>query len=512
MAEKALAALGLGGAAAAVTGRDRSQSRSRGGARSTVSRSRSRRRRDTSDSRSRSRGKGNDTQQKIAQAIKAALAAGAAEAVRARKDPGGWNGEKGKRILTAAIGAAGVDGLISGNGDKHGKRHIFESALAGLATNRIVNGPRSQSRSRAAAGRGRSGDRSQSRGGIGDLAAGGVLAAAGKKIYDQVRSRSRGRAREASTSSYSSYDSRSPPPRREKKRSQSISDMARKGMAALGIGEAADKGEKRKSRRDSYSSDEYDTRGARNARDVGQPRSVAASSDQLRNEIPETGRYGNEAHHLGDPETDSDSDLGSSTDEEKQHKKNRTKQFLTAGLATVATIHAAHNVYQSFEARDERHEALKTGEISKEEAKKEKTKARLQDAASVGIAALGIKGAFSEWKEVRDQRKEAHEERERLERHRAKRAARRAKMVQARQDGRTIGPYDPHTGGRFADSAPSLSAANGYAQPSPYNPYVPPQYNPGPVYHDGNPYAAVPTPPPDQAPPVQHPQPQQQHL
>lgn len=252
MAEKALAALGLGGAAGAIAGH-RSRSRSRGprsyaGSRATSRGRRARSRYSSSRSRSRSRG---DVNAKVMQAVKAALAAGAAEAVRARKEPGGWSGDKGKRIITAAIGAAGVDGLIDRDPDKHSKRHIVESALAGLATNRIVNGPRSRSRG---PGRGRSTERSQSRGGIKDLAAGGILAAAGKQVFDRVRSKSRGRTN--SVSSYSSYDSRSPP-RREKKRSKSITDMARKSMAALGIGDAA-KEEKRRSRRGSYSSDEDD--------------------------------------------------------------------------------------------------------------------------------------------------------------------------------------------------------------------------------------------------------------
>jgi hypothetical protein len=73
----------------------------------------------------------------------------------------------------------------------------------------------------------------------------------------------------------------------------------------------------------------------------------------------------------------------------------RGKQVLTAGLAAVATIHAAHNVYQSVEKRNARHKAVKEGAMSPEEAHKLKMKARLQDAASVGIAALGIKGAVS---------------------------------------------------------------------------------------------------------------------
>lgn len=78
------------------------------------------------------------------------------------------------------------------------------------------------------------------------------------------------------------------------------------------------------------------------------------------------------------------------------------KQFLTAGLATIATIHAAHGVYQSYEKRQARQKAVKEGEISKAEAKKLKTKALIQDAASVGIAALGIKGAVGEWKEMQE--------------------------------------------------------------------------------------------------------------
>jgi len=85
------------------------------------------------------------------------------------------------------------------------------------------------------------------------------------------------------------------------------------------------------------------------------------------------------------------------------------KEYLTAGLAAVATIHAAHSVYSSMEARDKRHHDVASGEISREEARKKKNKARLQDAAAIGIAALGIKGAYSEWQEVQEHRHEAVE-------------------------------------------------------------------------------------------------------
>ncbi|KAL9107957.1 MAG: hypothetical protein Q9227_007172 [Pyrenula ochraceoflavens] len=500
VSDKALSALGLGGLAGVIAGqsgdkRDRSRDKDRHSDRySDRSRSRSRaggRRRDrrsSSSSRSRSRSREANGSEKIAQAMKAALAAGAAEAFRARKEPGGWAGQKGKRILTAAISAGGIDGLVDKDPDKHGKRHVLGSALAGLATNRVINGPRSKSRGPNERGRNRS--RSQSRGGVGDLAAGGVLAATGKKIYDRVRSKSRGRERERSrSSSFDSRDSRSPPPK-EKKRSRSVSAFASKGLAALGLNDAAKKLGDRDRRRDSSSSDEDYSR--------SRPRggAYADNRDVSRSRPSSLSRGGGgahtdlvrEPHHHGDPETDSDSDLGSSTDEDKEIKKGHGKELLTAGLATVATIHAGHSVYQSMKARDKRKKELHTGEITQEEAKKERNKARLQDAASIGIAALGVKGAFSEWKEVKEKREEIHELKEKQKRHHAKREARRRKQLMGQ--------------GVYGGSEPSLPtnsamAGNGYP-PSPYSPYGPrPETAGGPTYFDGNPYAsgALQTPP-----------------
>jgi len=66
---------------------------------------------------------------------------------------------------------------------------------------------------------------------------------AGKKLLDRSRSRSRSRAASRRRrDSPDSYDSRSPSPRRggkdRHKRSKSVTDYARNGLAALGIGEA----------------------------------------------------------------------------------------------------------------------------------------------------------------------------------------------------------------------------------------------------------------------------------
>lgn len=225
-----LEGLGLGGVAGALLGKSdhhRSRSRSRDRDRDYRRDSARHKRRSSSDSggRSRSRSKGK-TERKWAQAAQAALVAGAVEAFRSRKDPGPWKGEKGLRIATAALGAGGIDGLVDRDPDKKSKRHLAEAVIGGLAANRLANGPRgrsidadgrARSRSRSIFGRsmsrgrdqGKSGGGSGGGNGLKELAAGGALAAAGKAIYDRVRSKSR-RRRSPSTSSNDSYYQRRP--------------------------------------------------------------------------------------------------------------------------------------------------------------------------------------------------------------------------------------------------------------------------------------------------------------
>jgi hypothetical protein len=126
----------------------------------------------------------------------------------------------------------------------------------------------------------------------------------------------------------------------------------------------------------------------------------------------------------------SSSDLGSSSDDEKRCRSIARKKWITGGLAAVATIHAAAKVYSSIEAHDKRVEQVVKGEMSPQEAQKKKKQARWQDAAAIGIAALGIKSAMSEWTEVQEQQQEHQELLEsRQERHkrRVERERRRAK-------------------------------------------------------------------------------------
>ncbi|KAH0351311.1 hypothetical protein KCU83_g4425, partial [Aureobasidium melanogenum] len=402
-----LEGLGLGGVAAAITGRSRSRSRSRDrdSRRDRDGRARSRhggRYDSDDDSRSRSRSKGR-TERKWAQAAQAALVAGAVEAFRSRKDPGPWTGEKGRRIATAAIGAGGIDGLVDRNPDKKTKRHLAEAVIGGLAANRLANGPRSRSRGPAGArddpyGRSRSRSRSifggrgrsQSRGrdgqgsgagGLEKLAAGGALAAAGKAIYDRVRSKSR-RRRSPSSSSADSYV-----PSRNRRRNKERSSPAQSDTGSRAVAQRG---------RD---------------RNLGPAAGAGAGAGAL-------------AASTNNRGTRSESSSSSSTDVDVRRKRMRGKELLTAGLATVATIHAAHGVYSSMEAHERRHKLVQEGEMSPAEARKKQTKAWVQDAAAVGIAALGIKGAFSEWKEMNEHRREIHE----LEKRKALKQRRREKQ------------------------------------------------------------------------------------
>jgi hypothetical protein len=452
-------AAGLGGVIGAVTGRNRSRSRDRHRDRDYDRGYDSDRhgyddRRSRYGSRSRSRSRGGRKSEKWEQAAKAALVAGAVEAFRSRNVAGPWTGAKGQRIATAALGAAGIDGLIDRDPEKHEKRHVIESALGGIAASRLANGSRSRgrddsrspdgrarSRSRSIFGRSRSRGRSQSGereggNGLAKVAGTGAVIAAGKALYDRVRSKSRSR-KERSRSRSSSRDSYVPS-RRGNRRSNSRG----RGM------------------------DDYSEAGNRSNPD----RRLAAAGGAGASALAASGRGGEDR----DRRRDSSSDSLSSTDMEERRKKLRGKELLTAGLATVATIHAAHGVYSSMVASEKRRTLVSEGEMSPEEARKRKSKNMLQDAAAVGIAALGIKSAYSEWKEMNEQR---HSVKELETRRRKRRKARERREKEARQNA---------MGG--------MNGQNGYANPYAYPVAAVPAY-PTTSYADANPYGAMPPPP-----------------
>lgn len=178
----------------------------------------------------------------------------------------------------------------------------------------------------------------------------------------------------------------------------------------------------------------------RNDRRVGPYRGGAAAEDS-EGSVPPQSRVGRRrAKSTGGKNnrssSTSSSQLGSTTDDEKRCRKMQRKKWITAGLAGVATIHAASSLYSSVENHDKRILQVEAGTLSPEEAHKKQRQARWQDAASIAIAALGIKGALSEWKEVQEQRHEHAELLEnREERHKKRLEHERRKRAREQHNG-----------------------------------------------------------------------------
>lgn len=316
--ESALGAAGLGSAIKALTGgheKDKDDDRSQ------MTRSR----RGSPDS--------HDAAARLQKAAKASLVAGAAEAFRVAKEPGGWQGEKMKRIVTAAAGAATID--AAHDPSKDSKRHLVESVIGGLVGNRVLNGSRKDIEEDKKTGRSRSRSRARSdsrggggggAGGIAALATAGLGALGAKKLIDSKRDESRGR-RSSVDSFDSRYDSRGGSPRRNRSRSRSIVDGARRSLAKIGLGNGPDDRDRdrdelddtrsRRSRRtrspdydDDYTSRGYMRGGRGPEDDYDDDKSTRRSRSRSR---PRGGRSGSV----------SSSDLGDSDEDEKTFKKMR---------------------------------------------------------------------------------------------------------------------------------------------------------------------------------------------
>ncbi|KAK4128342.1 hypothetical protein N657DRAFT_638793 [Parathielavia appendiculata] len=326
--ESALAAAGLGGAVKALTGGkdDRSDTRSR---RSSRSRSRSRSR-STSRSRDRARDRGgkSDGAGKVQKAAMASLIAGATEAFRISKQPGSWKGEKAKRILTAAAGAATLD--AAQDTEKAGsKLGLAEAVVGGLLGNRVINGSKKNIEMDEKTGRSRSRSRARSKDGGGGasglaaLATAGLGAFAGKKILDN-RERSRSRRR-----SVDSRDSRDhSPDHHHRSRSRSVVDSARRRLAKVGIGNGPEDDDRdRRDRRRDYDDYEDSGRSRRHRDDYDDYDSRDRSRDRHRRDD-----YDDDRSHRGGGGRDrsrhrrgsvSSDDLGDSEDDKKRGKKLR---------------------------------------------------------------------------------------------------------------------------------------------------------------------------------------------
>jgi hypothetical protein len=428
---------GLGGIAAALTRRNRSKSRHRRNSDSYYNRSRS-----------------HEDLKKWKHAATAAVFTGVIEAVRNCNEPGGWTGEKGKRIATAALSAAGVNTFLDKDPDHKPKRHIAESVVGGLGINRIANGPidndefrgrsrsvsqtipsividRVRSRSRSIFHREQSSDLEPGTSSIdtlkgvatiGGVAAIGGATVIGKSIYDRIRNKSRGRLHGSRSRSVSSDDSYVPIRRQ------------RYGKRKSGYQET----------RDFYAHDNnYDSNFSVSSDDYDRKREVKLDSD---------GEFAGIGTGTGTGTgTGNESAAMTAAELENIHNKTRQKELMTVAFGSIATASAARGIYNTYSAARTRHRLAQEGKLNSEEARKAKRKILLQDAAAVGISALSLKSAYGEWKGVRRLNKEKHELEDRKYRH-----SRREKRHT------TMQPTDQQQWPGFDASRPTYDGGNPY--------------------------------------------------
>jgi hypothetical protein len=189
-------------------------------------------------------------------------------------------------------------------------------------------------------------------------------------------------------------------------------------------------------RASSVDGNDYDDRRyGRNDRRVGAYRGRHDDSDSEGSVPPRSRVSHTRSKRSSSTSSSSSEDLGSSTDDERRCRDIGRKKWLTGSLAAVATIHAAAKVYSSLEARDKRRQKVLAGELSPEEERKQRNRGKWQDAAAVGVAALGIRGAMGEWHEV-EEKSEEHKKflKEREERHR-KRMEKQKRLLEGSRGG-----------------------------------------------------------------------------
>ncbi|KAF7540122.1 hypothetical protein G7054_g1590 [Neopestalotiopsis clavispora] len=83
-------------------------------------------------------------------AARAALEAGGVTAFRLRKEPGSWTGQKGAKVVTAALGAAAIDSFIDKDPRRTkpgGIKGMAESVVGGMLASKIMGVPSGSTRS-----------------------------------------------------------------------------------------------------------------------------------------------------------------------------------------------------------------------------------------------------------------------------------------------------------------------------------------------------------------------------
>ncbi|KAJ5936854.1 hypothetical protein N7466_003304 [Penicillium verhagenii] len=121
----------------------------------------------------------------LAQAAVPLIAAGAAEALRSRNEPGEWKGDKGKHVMKSAV----TNGLMNKDPSTPHRHHVVDTTMSGLKDGRPSREEMAEIRRRAAT--------NHTLDNLKKVAAAGALVFAGKEIYDRYeRSKSQKRGQD----------------------------------------------------------------------------------------------------------------------------------------------------------------------------------------------------------------------------------------------------------------------------------------------------------------------------
>lgn len=370
------------------------------------------------------------TKEQRERAAKAALATAAIQAIRSRKLPGGMTGEQGiRRIVEAAIASGALEVILEKRKkvDEHQRRHMIESIIGGLVSQRILEGNPAKARSQS---RGAlpslERHRSRSRGpGVAEVAAGGMALYAGKQLYDKHK-RSRSQQRR-----YDSSPERHERPRPNRKRSSSFPAL----LGAVGLGYGANEYRKHRSRsrsRDrrssmrSYGNDraiDYDRDTATNRYAVGaaapfaypdDPNSQSFPVAQQNGQLQPVGGQG-AAVSRGAGDRDEKKSLSELSDDDpdlpeeelsKRRKHKKQRELVSAALAVLGVIGAGQKLYEGQKTHKLRKEMVIEGEMSKEEAAKKRRKAKMKEGAALGLAGLALWELYDDGKKAYDVHKD----------------------------------------------------------------------------------------------------------
>jgi hypothetical protein len=298
----------------------------------------------------------------------------------------------------------------------------------------------------------------------------------------------------------SSDSESSPPPKQnDRRRRNTVVGEAAVGGAAAGVGYGA--------AQQYYGGGNYPVANYQRPRSEGRDQANGGDGREKNKTTEKDNGKGknrkNDSDSGSDSSSDSDGDsssLPSSSEDEREHKHIRAKEFITAGLAAVATVHAAAGVYNSLEASHKRAAQVNSGKLSAEDARKEKNKALLQDAAALGVAALSIKGAMAKWHGAHEHHKKRKEHKQAKKERHYKREQRRSEKASTAGgdkslDGKSPGAVAPYPV-QYPNNRPVYNRSYSRSEPDlsrvPYNgtpgKYTPGRYVPQGYYQDGNPY------------------------